>query len=140
MDYPLIDSMCILSYYSRRVFTNQEDTLFAIAGISRRISIKMKCKFFQGLPTCAFDIFLLFSGSMLRRRKIFPSYSWAGWSGSINIHSPASANEQNSWLSIHTWIIWYKRSPAGVINLIWDIAANEAFLTATLEDIGYLST
>ena len=34
----------------------------------------------------------------------------------------------NSWLRNRTWIIWYKRSPSGAVNLVWDIQASESFI------------
>jgi hypothetical protein len=40
----------------------------------------------------------------------------------------------NKWLEEYTWIIWYKRSPSGVLNLVWDPAANESF---PFHDLGY---
>jgi hypothetical protein len=42
------------------VLTNQENALLAMAGILRRISSKMKSRFFQGAPVAAVDTFLVF--------------------------------------------------------------------------------
>ena len=43
----------------------------------------------------------------------------------------------NLWLQDHTWIIWYKRSPSGVLNLVWSLEANPSFLTLNLDIPGY---
>jgi hypothetical protein len=44
---------------------------------------------------------------------------------------------QNDWLAKSTWIEWWKRSPIGMIELVWDPAANEAWKTAVPSDVGY---
>jgi hypothetical protein len=71
------DYQIMLLYYSRRALTFQGDVLKAMGGIMRRLSVKMKCRFLEGLPTASLDLFLLFHshGSLLRRRAGFPSYS-----------------------------------------------------------------
>jgi hypothetical protein len=125
-------------YYTQRALTNQADALRAMTGIIRRLSGKMKCGFFQGVPTASFDSFMFFEGhrSLLRRRQGFPSYSWIGWIGEIDF--PITAlTEENYWLSQKTWIVWYKRSPSGAVNLVWDSLANESFPTNDMEYTGY---
>ncbi|KAK3352525.1 heterokaryon incompatibility protein-domain-containing protein [Lasiosphaeria hispida] len=105
MKYPLYDWANMLSYYTRRTLTNQKDALRAMSGIMRRVSEKLRYPMIQGLPTGAFDRFLLFFGQNLRRRQGFPSYSWAGWSGEITIKVDSSLDQ---WLYGSTWIIWYR--------------------------------
>ena len=73
-------------------------------------------------------------GSLLRRRQGFPSYSWCGWIGGIDTYEPLL---ENSWLCHKTWIIWYKRSSSGSINLVWDIMANETFPATDMDFLGY---
>jgi hypothetical protein len=126
MESPLEDYSILLLYYSRRALTNQGDALRAMAGIIRRLSEKVKYRFFEGLPTAVLDAFLIFKahGTNLQRRSGFPSYSWTGWRGRINIDTPSPMNE---WLESRTWIIWYKRSHSGITNLVWDPSANESF-------------
>jgi hypothetical protein len=123
---PPEDYSIFLLYYSMRALTNQGDALRAMAGIIRRLSEKVKYRFFEGLPTAVLDAFLIFKahGTNLQRRSGFPSYSWTGWRGRINIDTPTAMNE---WLASRTWIIWYKRSPSGITNLVWDPSANESF-------------
>lgn len=127
----------MLLYYSQRILTYQSDALNAMAGIIRRLSHRMKCRFLEGLPTAAFDLFLLFKShrSILRRREGFPSYSWLGWRGPlkmIDVHA-----DHNKWLQQNTWIVWYKRSPSGVINLVWDPLANDSFPWHDHSYVGY---
>ena len=43
----------------------------------------------------------------------------------------------NDWLRMRTWIIWHKRSPSGITNLVWDPSANESFQTYNPEYVGY---
>jgi hypothetical protein len=141
MDNPGYDYRLMLFYYTKRALTNQADALYATTGIIRRISIKMKCRFFEGMATAALDTFMIFRAfwSLLRRRHGFPSYSWTGWIGGINIDFDASVSvlHENDWLSCRTWIIWYKRSASGSVNLVWDILANESFPTTEMGFIGY---
>jgi hypothetical protein len=130
MRHPLPDYSTMLLYYSRRQLTNQGDVLEALGGIMRRISDKAKCRFLDGIPTAAFDAFLLWrSTSLVRRRRGFPSYSWAGWQGWTGYYvNLLYVNETlNTWLEDNTWIVWYKRRSSGPPSLVWDPAANESF-------------
>ncbi|KAK1590359.1 heterokaryon incompatibility protein-domain-containing protein [Colletotrichum navitas] len=138
LETPIYDFVAMLVYYTQRVLTDQNDVLRAVAGIIRRVSDKAKCLFFQGIPTAAFDAFLIFTGASnpLRRRRGFPSYTWAGWRGRI-LNTPAGVRlfvDINKWLLEETWIVWYKRSPSGAVSLVWDPSANEAF---PFEDPGF---
>lgn len=114
---PLEDYRDALMHYSERVFSVQADVLLGLEGICRRAGQKMKCSFLQGIPTAAFDDFLVFShrGSILRRRRQFPSYSWAGWIGGIKLKL---YDEFDDWYHPSTWIKWYTRSSTGVIKLV----------------------
>ncbi|KAG9505214.1 hypothetical protein J7337_002180 [Fusarium musae] len=111
-----------------------------MAGINRRVSQLMKCSFFQGIPAAMFDLFIMFFAyyTVLRRRSTFPSYSWTGWSSSIDISIETSdPNETNKWLRDRTWIIWYKRNPSGITSLVWDPDANPSFPLSDMEYAGY---
>jgi hypothetical protein len=139
MDSREVAYRTMLFYYTKRVLSDQADALLAMAGIIRRLSDKMMCRFFQGIPTAVWDSFMVFiahtaSNSLLRRRHGFPSYSWTGWIGGIDFFDP---EDENNWLSYRTWIIWYKRSPSGTINLVWDIMANESFPISNLDFVSY---
>ncbi|KAK5658164.1 hypothetical protein OQA88_2137 [Cercophora sp. LCS_1] len=109
MHRPLADYADVLGHFTGRTLAYQHGTL-------------------QGLPIGAFDRFL-FSGTNLCRHHGFPSYSFSGWIGraSFNNSDYSSKHWLNYWLNFRTWIIWYKRSPNGVLSLVWDPAANPSF-------------
>ncbi|RDL32964.1 uncharacterized protein BP5553_08403 [Venustampulla echinocandica] len=131
MDTPMADFEVMLLYYTPRALTNPNDILRALAGIIRRLSERAKCRFFEGIPTAAFDAFIVFKAHyfVLHRRVGFPSYSWTGWKGGISAEgrNHRAFGNLNKWLEEDTWIIWYKRSATGVPNLVWDSSANETF-------------
>jgi hypothetical protein len=140
MQVPVDDYATLLLYYTERIFSHQHDVIRALSGLIRRFSWKMKSSFFQGMPTASFDIFMPFLAhdSLLHRRHGFPSYSWAGWIGKLQfIVNSSNHNLLNSWLQLRTWIVWFKRRPSGTTDLVWDIMANEDFLKAGDEDVGY---
>ncbi|KAI1741354.1 HET-domain-containing protein [Xylaria scruposa] len=130
----VLDFESLILYYTRRSLTNQEDVLNAVEGILQRLSRKMKWRFLVGLPTACFDYFIIFRrhGMALYRRPTFPSYSWAGWKGPL---THGRMPYDNVWLNTSTWIIWYRRSARGALNLVWDILANEDF---PMDDDSYL--
>ena len=125
----------MLLYYSKRALTYQTDALRAMAGIICRLSERMECRFLVGLPIAAFDMFLVFrrNHSLLYRRKEFPSYSWAGWRGSLVCVSLRGGD----YLRDDTWIIWYKQISSGVISLVWDLLAINEFPLGDFKYVGY---
>ncbi|KAF4466688.1 hypothetical protein FALBO_6453 [Fusarium albosuccineum] len=145
MTRPVIDYSTMLFYYTQRALTNQNDAPRAMAGIIRRFTEVMKCQFFQSLPTVMFDRFVIFhtDSTALHRRPSFPSYSWIGWRGPIRVdlylNDYGSGDVTNLLLRDRTWIIWYKRSPSGITNLVWDPDANPSFPLRDMEYVGYRS-
>ncbi|KAH6981686.1 heterokaryon incompatibility protein-domain-containing protein [Ilyonectria sp. MPI-CAGE-AT-0026] len=142
MTNPVFDFATMLFYYTKRALTSQNDAPRAMAGIIRRFTEAMKCQFFQGLPTALFDLFVVFHahGTILHRRPSFPSYSWIGWRGSINVDLGSGTDNNystNDWLEKRTWIVWFKRSPSGITNLVWDLDANESFPSWDMDHDGY---
>ena len=139
----LFDYHTMLFYYTKRALTDQSDTLRAMAGIIRRCTEAMKCRFLGGLPTASFDRFIIFYAfdNTLHRRPYFPSYSWAGWRGAIDVVDcpgmDSDDSDGNDWLRKRTWIIWYKRNPSGVTSLVWDPDANESFPSRDMKYVGY---
>jgi hypothetical protein len=129
----------LLLYYNQKELTKAEDRLNTIAGLFSLLEIRMKCQFLEGLPIATLDASLLY---ILRspeskenlpsseRRGIFPSYSWAGWSGvpdwshnpdfSTSLVFPQETIANNKWLDTRTWIIWYRRSTDGALTLLRD--------------------
>ena len=139
MRNPTEDFARLLFYYSKRSLTYQADVLNAMAGIIRRLSSNGKCRFLEGMPAAAVDLFILFrsDGSPLHRRQGFPSYSWTGWRGSLIIPDQCRFGDWDEWLNGHTWIRWYWRGPAGILDLVWDPVANEQSPFNNLKYFGY---
>ncbi|KAF5613802.1 uncharacterized protein FSUBG_414 [Fusarium subglutinans] len=145
MNDPAFSLSIMLFYYTKRVLTNQNDASRAMAGITRRIAERMKCEFFQGLPAAMFDLFITFlaCGTTIHRRSTFPSYSWTGWRGSVDVDLQLSNESMswpeniNIWLTDRTWIIWYKRNSSGIASLVWDPDANPSFPLLDLRYAGY---
>jgi len=67
-----------LARYSKLKITKEEDILNAFAGVVKRIGVG-SC--YEGLPLAYFNHALFWKGGTLERRKCFPSWTWAGWSG-----------------------------------------------------------
>ncbi|KAI1328550.1 heterokaryon incompatibility protein-domain-containing protein [Xylariaceae sp. FL0255] len=125
----------LLVKYSTRNLGFQSDQVVAMAGICRRLADYAQCTLLFGNPVPAIDWFLLFYPGMkgLKRRDIFPTWSWAGWFGQI-YYNYGSGNV-TKWTTASTWINWYKREPSGEVALISDgtdrrkAKANELFGT-----------
>ncbi|KAH8885977.1 HET-domain-containing protein [Thozetella sp. PMI_491] len=121
--------MYVLHAYTRRSMTDQNDAIRAMTGIMRRYSQSTGHEFFQGMPASFLDGYLLFSRAQfpLERREAFPSYSWAGWTGSVIFldqivphrrpwelgPSEPVHTREDSWDDECTWIVWYTRDPQG---------------------------
>ncbi|KAK4032281.1 hypothetical protein C8A01DRAFT_50888 [Parachaetomium inaequale] len=89
----------IVEAYSRRQLSFVADALNAFAGVGRVLERAFDCSILSGLPTCYLDHALIWAheGSWTRRvlpdsshnnrdglsTKVFPSWSWAGWTGSM---------------------------------------------------------
>jgi hypothetical protein len=112
--------MQIILQYSARTITMEEDTLFAVVGALQPVALKLGGGLVQGLPIGAWDIAISFQNSRERplqawrpwsRKSNFPSWSWAGWTGtphwkwmpysSSNFTGPAE-----NFLRNNTWITW----------------------------------
>ncbi len=114
--------------YSGRSLTKQSDALNAFAGLQRVLEIRSDDQFLAGIPACAFDLFCLFTGHMavLKRRKEFPSWSWAGWIGPVlfcqlnTTHSVDGPHGRQRWLNERTWIHWRKLAQSGKNDPVWD--------------------
>lgn len=72
--------------YNTRSLTFESDAQNAFTAITTTMSSSFPGGFLFGIPTFLFDIGLLWSRSLpLKRRKCFPSWSWLGWSGQVNL-------------------------------------------------------
>ncbi|KAF8967827.1 heterokaryon incompatibility protein-domain-containing protein [Flammula alnicola] len=148
--WPLGSFHDILFRYSERKLTKESDAINAMAGVLRRLSIQMKSGLLEGIPTTAFDIYLLFWDNFpsndphsLGRRYRFPSWSWAGWRGgkftfASYLKALADDGDINAWLRTMTYIVWYKRSPGGGDpELVWSPESQAEHGDLGEEDIGY---
>ncbi|KAE9371908.1 HET-domain-containing protein [Stipitochalara longipes BDJ] len=80
--------------YSCRELSYVDDGLNAFAGISKILESDLGTTLFYGLPVKYFELALLWSPKAnLARREGFPSWSWAGWSGPVDISSVRRASD-----------------------------------------------
>ncbi|KAM7218352.1 heterokaryon incompatibility domain containing protein [Rhypophila decipiens] len=96
--------------FASRNLTYQSDVLNAFSGIERALARNMgNTKVWFGLPGAAFDWALLWRpppGRSLDRRSGFPSWSWAGWVGDVNMAPTHWSDFDQRWLRQRTWISW----------------------------------
>jgi hypothetical protein len=87
---PTLDKYILtLSRCRGRKLTQKRDAVNAFTGVLHQLCIRPKSSHLCGLPTIIFDLSLLFwhIGRATRRRG-FPSWSWAGWSGYLWAYIP----------------------------------------------------
>ncbi|EPE25117.1 hypothetical protein GLAREA_11698 [Glarea lozoyensis ATCC 20868] len=109
--------------YSSRHLTLQEDALFAISAVLRRIGFLNNVSFHWGLPHLHFGKALCWRGTKVRREAAcqivtekermryvpFPSWSWLGWVGPITFLSLRYGMDgQWSKQGIYPEILFYK--------------------------------
>ena len=154
--HPIQSYQALLIYYNQTDLTKAEDRLNAIAGFFSRLEFRMKCRFFQGLPTAMLDAALLFTMlpsfgcATVHRRGVFPSYSWAGWSSRpdwtnipdfrIGLVYPEESEDSianNKWLEKRTWIIWYSRDIDGVLRPVTSDRDHESLRNEPSTILGY---
>ncbi|RMZ79864.1 hypothetical protein DV737_g3267, partial [Chaetothyriales sp. CBS 132003] len=101
--------------YSSRQITYESDVLNAFAGVLGVLCERMRnggrpeVDHAYGLPTHVFDWAILWQPnlSIQRQSKMWPSWSWCGWTGTISMALTALDDSQlESWLRSHTWINW----------------------------------
>lgn len=93
VQYPLISQLEeLVSQYTSRDLTHQYDALNAVDAVFTAHHRAYPHGFFWGLPIDFFDIALLWSCSLAKRRQAFnsasqshfPSWTWAGWEGGLD--------------------------------------------------------
>ncbi|KAI0100061.1 heterokaryon incompatibility protein-domain-containing protein [Nemania sp. FL0031] len=142
--YVTLDDRMRRSVYSSRAWTFQEEVL------SRRSLFFIdELVYFRCGSTTLFELFDAALDSRTTEEIVHAdpasmlpsamqmniSYSRAGWKGSIDhANTPRNAN---SWLDTRTWIVWYRRSARGTLNLVWDILANKDFPFDDSNFVGY---
>jgi hypothetical protein len=106
----------LLRYTSRHLTKPDHDAIRALSGILSRLAVCANSGLLCGLLTSAFDICLLFWHPHMgqgdaRRRRSFPSWCWAGWSGLAVLLAPekksAPGGDPKSWLLTCTEDIAY---------------------------------
>jgi hypothetical protein len=76
----------LVSGYNHRNLSFESDALCAFTAIVTAMSKSFPGGFHFGLPVFLFDVSILWSAmTPLRRRNGFPSWSWLGWTGRINL-------------------------------------------------------
>jgi len=133
--------------YTGRTLSFPSDILNAFAGVLQWQSNAFNTQTYYGLPTCFFDLALLWQPTaQLERRPGFPSWSWAGWTGEVRwlgdtlelasdgLFATRSQELKNisEWHVKQTWITWRKRSG----DLIWQ-PPNDNDDPNAEKDIGY---
>jgi hypothetical protein len=80
--------------YSRRDLSYTDDGLNAFAGVSKILESDLGTTLWYGLPIKYFELALLWSPKgNLTRREAFPSWSWAGWSGPVDMSPVRRASD-----------------------------------------------
>ncbi|RYP83654.1 hypothetical protein DL770_005347 [Monosporascus sp. CRB-9-2] len=76
----------LVSHYTERLLSNQDDALAAFSALMSSFVHDLGSADF-GIPRQIFDYAFCWSpAGSVRRRAKFPSWSWAGWEGSIRFH------------------------------------------------------
>jgi len=111
LENALTDFTRILRNYSHSQFSNDVDILRAFSGILRRVCDTLgNHGAISGLPIALLDGCLVLEplrNNTLRRRPMFPSYSWVGWRGPIAIG--LGGLPDNGWQQSSTWIFFHTR-------------------------------
>ena len=118
--------MEVLFRYNHREFTQESDALNGMAGILRHISRNVGGSTLEGLPTACFDYSLIFwhQFGLPKRREMFPSWSWAGWSGHTVCITMHEGFEVGEWITSSTYVVWFKRLPlTGDVERVWEAPA-----------------
>ena len=118
----------LVSYYLKRTLTYEEDVLRGFSGILGALDGSMSEGFHFGLPQQFFDVALLWvPREQLAQRKClgngiprseFPSWSWAGWKGSVqsqiylfgqgHLRSTLYMDYMPRLIDIFPCVTWYK--------------------------------
>lgn len=89
----------LVTGYSKRSLSYQSDAEKAFGAVIQEFSRAFDGGFFYGIPTLIFDYCLLWSfapGSVPKRRKEFPSWSWLGWVTEVLLN-PFRINSKDVW-------------------------------------------
>ncbi|KAK4450592.1 heterokaryon incompatibility protein-domain-containing protein [Podospora aff. communis PSN243] len=103
----------IVLNYGRRKLSFETDKLNALVGCLRLVGERKGVEFLAGLPSADFHYALLWGGEDGPRREGFPSWSWAGWTTSMNtthivgpqdgeeVSSRLISDKDGAWVYVH---------------------------------------
>ena len=92
--------------YTMRTLTFPDDVLNAFNGITSIYARQLNTDFYYGLPVIYFNITLLWCPfEEIKRREGFPSWSWTGWIGSIDMSELRAISKEN--LIEQSWVHFY---------------------------------
>jgi hypothetical protein len=114
--------------FQKRNLTMEDDAIKAMSGIMQRVAECSGTEFLEALPVKIFPVALLFShaaaekfsferGLPPRRRRTFPSWSWAGWANYPNWGVFDSGRFEESLRRCR--ITLYKFRPQEKPELVW---------------------
>ncbi|CAG8956835.1 hypothetical protein HYFRA_00011224 [Hymenoscyphus fraxineus] len=121
----LIDFATIVHAFNTRTLTFDSDTLNAFAGTMKAMTPSFPSGFYAGLPEFYFDIALLWQAHRGLRSRFttqvgkegnqFPSWSWAGWMGSLRLDTwyscfDAEVKSNKSAIKVSNMVEWFKDS------------------------------
>ncbi|KAK3343477.1 heterokaryon incompatibility protein-domain-containing protein [Lasiosphaeria hispida] len=116
--------------FASRDLTYPSDVLYAFSGIEKALARSMDgTKMWYALPAAAFDWAILWSappGGRLQRRQGFPSWSWTGWAGDINMAMNTWSELDQKWLRERTWVEWHVTNASGEYLPVWEARPGES--------------
>jgi hypothetical protein len=94
----------VVEEYSSRQLTDKGDVIFALQGLLNILSGAMLTEFRYGLPENLFDVSVLWAPRGILKRRCasnpFPSWSWAGWEGTMGYESCLSVDRDTDGRAI----------------------------------------
>lgn len=97
----------LIMAYSKRELSYQSDILDAFAGVADMMETDCGTELCYGLVSSALTSGMLWrlSVSPVSRRTGFPSWSWCGWLGEVDV--PTISESLSKWTTKYSWIDWY---------------------------------
>lgn len=146
-DLLLYRFIVFMEHFSLRELTIDGDAINALSGVIKLFSKHMGTNFLHGFPVAFFDYMLIFAvgrrianGSVrlikaydpknIKRRHEFPSWSWAGWTGSLDWPiaydvAPVDEEQVNLWLIEQCWIQWHLCDSSGCSSVVSPAAGSD---------------
>lgn len=99
-NYPRLEEYYnLVTGFNHRELSYPGDAQFAFAAVLQKMAKAFTEGFHFGIPETFFDIGLLWTSSTkksLKRRPMFPSWSWLGWAGPVEMDSTFSTFDWNN--------------------------------------------